>query len=114
VELRPDRLADSPRGPYEVTKRLAHNGHQYEYRIKSSREEHELAANESQLHSAPAEMKTRLPYREIVREKPQSVPERIAGLSIAKLIFASERHRRNSTFTKIRHRRNGITAKAPI
>jgi hypothetical protein len=32
-------------------------------------------------------MKTRLPYREIVREKPQSVPERIASLSIAKLIL---------------------------
>jgi hypothetical protein len=52
VQLRPDRLADAPRGPYEITKRLPHNGHEYEYRIKSQREEHERTAGESQLSGA--------------------------------------------------------------
>jgi hypothetical protein len=52
VELRRDRLADAPPGPYEVTKRLPHNGREYEYRIKSSREEHERTASESQLSGA--------------------------------------------------------------
>jgi hypothetical protein len=42
----------APRGPYEVTKRLPHNGQEYEYRIKSQHEEHERIARESQLSSA--------------------------------------------------------------
>jgi hypothetical protein len=42
----------APAGAYEITKRLPHNGQEYEYRIKSAREEHERIARESQLTSA--------------------------------------------------------------
>jgi len=54
VQFRPDRKdqGSAARGPYEVTKRLPHDGHEYEYRIKSQREEHERIAKESQLSSA--------------------------------------------------------------
>ena len=52
VQFRPDRFSDAPRGPYELTKRLPHNGTEYEYRIKSAHEEHERIAKEKQLSSA--------------------------------------------------------------
>jgi hypothetical protein len=54
VQFRPDRgdLGSAARGLYQVTKRLPHNGHDYEYRIKSQHEEHERIAKEGQLSSA--------------------------------------------------------------
>jgi hypothetical protein len=54
VQFHPDRKdqGSAARGPYEVTKRLPHNGREYEYRIKSQYEEHERIAMESQLSSA--------------------------------------------------------------
>ena len=54
VQFNPDRgeRFTAPAGPYEVTKKLPHNGHEYEYRIKSAREQHERTARESQLSSA--------------------------------------------------------------
>jgi hypothetical protein len=54
VQFNPDRneRLSAPSGAYEVTKKLPHNGHEYEYRIKSSREEHERTASESQLSGA--------------------------------------------------------------
>jgi hypothetical protein len=47
---RGERFA-APSGAYEVTKKLPHNGREYEYRIKSAREGHERTARESQLSS---------------------------------------------------------------
>jgi hypothetical protein len=38
-----------PGGVYAVTKQLPHNGTEFEYRIKSAREEHERVAGESEL-----------------------------------------------------------------
>jgi hypothetical protein len=54
VQFHPDRKdqGSAARGLYQVTKRLPHNGQDYEYRIKSQREEHERIAMESQLSSA--------------------------------------------------------------
>jgi hypothetical protein len=54
VQFNPDRNERSaaPSGLYEVTKRLPHNGQEYEYRIKSAREEHERTAKESQLSTS--------------------------------------------------------------
>jgi hypothetical protein len=54
VQFHPDRKdqGSAARGPYEVTKRLPHNGREFEYRIKSQYEEHERIAMESQLSSA--------------------------------------------------------------
>ncbi len=54
VQFHPDRgeRASAPPGLYEVTKQLPHNGHEYEYGIKSQYEEHERIAMESQLSSA--------------------------------------------------------------
>ena len=52
VQFRPGPHSDAPRGTYEVTKRLPHNGQEYEYRIKSSQEQHERTAKESQLSGA--------------------------------------------------------------
>jgi hypothetical protein len=54
VHFHPDRgeRASAPPGLYEVTKQLPHDGHGYEYRIKSAHEEHERTAKESQLSSA--------------------------------------------------------------
>jgi hypothetical protein len=51
VWYQPDRneLANAKSGVYEVTKKLPHNGGEYEYRIKSQHEEHERIARESQL-----------------------------------------------------------------
>jgi hypothetical protein len=49
VQFKPDERTAAPRGSYEVTKQLPHNGHEYEYRIKSVQEEHERTARESQL-----------------------------------------------------------------
>jgi hypothetical protein len=40
-----------PGGAYEVTKQLPHNGREFEYRIKSTNEEHERVAGESELRS---------------------------------------------------------------
>jgi hypothetical protein len=50
VQFNPDRgeRFTAPSG----AKRLPHNGQEYEYRIKSAREEHERTARESQLSSA--------------------------------------------------------------
>jgi hypothetical protein len=39
-------------GVYEVTKRLPHNGREFEYRIKSASEEHERVALESEMTKA--------------------------------------------------------------
>ena len=52
MQFEPDERTAAPRGSYEVTKQLPHNGHEYEYRIKSAQEEHERTARESQLSSA--------------------------------------------------------------
>jgi hypothetical protein len=54
VQFHPDRNErfTAPAGAYEITKRLPFNGQEYEYRIKSAREEHERIARESQLSSA--------------------------------------------------------------
>jgi hypothetical protein len=54
VQFNPHRAerTSAPSGAYEVTKKLPHNGHEYEYRIKSVREEHERSARESQLSGA--------------------------------------------------------------
>jgi hypothetical protein len=41
-----------PGGLYDVTKLLPHNGHEFEYRIKSASEEHERVARESELTRA--------------------------------------------------------------
>jgi hypothetical protein len=41
-----------PLAAYEITKRLPHNGQEYEYRIKSAQEGYERIARESQLTSA--------------------------------------------------------------
>jgi hypothetical protein len=52
VILRPSANRNVPGGVYEVTKQLPHNGHEFEYRIKSSNELHERVAQESELTSA--------------------------------------------------------------
>jgi hypothetical protein len=54
VHFHPDRAerTTAPPGLYEVTKQLPHDGHEYEYRIKSQYEGHERIAMESQLSSA--------------------------------------------------------------
>ena len=49
VSLRPVVSRNVPGGAYEVTKKLPHNGHEFEYRIKSASEEHERIALESEL-----------------------------------------------------------------
>jgi hypothetical protein len=41
-----------PGGAYEVTKRLPHNGREFEYRVKSASEEHERVVGESELTRA--------------------------------------------------------------
>jgi hypothetical protein len=52
VTLRPAISRNVPGGVYEVTKQLPHNGHEFEYRIKSANEEHERVARESELTKA--------------------------------------------------------------
>jgi hypothetical protein len=54
VQFSPNRneRTSAPSGAYEVTKKLPHNGQEFEYRIKSAREEYERTARESQLKSA--------------------------------------------------------------
>jgi hypothetical protein len=53
VYLRPDRGDPyAPRGTYEITKQLPHDGLEFVYRIKSVHEEHERIARESQLRIA--------------------------------------------------------------
>ena len=53
VQFNPNRNERfTPAGAYEVTKKLPHNGQEYEYRVKSAREQHERIAKESQLSSA--------------------------------------------------------------
>jgi hypothetical protein len=56
VQFHPNRNErfTAPGGAYEITKRLPHNGQEYEYRIKSPQEGHERTARESQLTSAEA------------------------------------------------------------
>ncbi len=56
VQFHPNRNErfTAPGGAYEITKRLPHNGQEYEYRIKSAQEGHERTARESQLTSAQA------------------------------------------------------------
>ena len=49
VSLRRAVSRNVPGGAYEVTKRLPHNGREFEYRIKSVNEEHERVAGESEL-----------------------------------------------------------------
>jgi hypothetical protein len=44
-----DDAMQLPGGLYEVTKRLPHNGREFEYRIKSVNEPHERVAGESEL-----------------------------------------------------------------
>jgi hypothetical protein len=39
-------------GIYQVTKQLPHNGHEFEYHIKSANEQHERVARESELTKA--------------------------------------------------------------
>ena len=46
------RNRNVPGGVYEITKLLPHNGSEFEYRIKSSSEEHERVARESELTRA--------------------------------------------------------------
>jgi hypothetical protein len=52
VMLKPAISRNVPGGVYEVTKRLPHNGREYEYRIKSANEEHERIAGEGELTKA--------------------------------------------------------------
>ncbi len=49
VTIRPSLSRNVPGGVYEVTKQLPHNGHEFEYRIKSVNEPHERVARESEL-----------------------------------------------------------------
>ena len=62
VQFHPNRNErfTAPGGAYEITKRLPHNGQEYECRIKSAQEGYERTAGESQLtsvSSAPASAK---------------------------------------------------------
>jgi hypothetical protein len=52
VIVRPAISRNVPGGVYEVTKRLPHNGREFEYRIKSANEEHERVVRESELTKA--------------------------------------------------------------
>jgi hypothetical protein len=52
VILRPAISRNVPRGVYEVTKQLPHDGREFEYRIKSANEEHERVALEGELTKA--------------------------------------------------------------
>jgi len=52
VMLRPAVSRNVPGGAYEVTKQLPHNGHEFEYRIKSASESHERVTRESELTKA--------------------------------------------------------------
>jgi hypothetical protein len=49
VTIRPSLSRNVPGGVYGVTKQLPHNGHEFEYRIKSVSEPHERVARESEL-----------------------------------------------------------------
>jgi hypothetical protein len=49
VAIKPALSRHMPGGVYEVTKQLPHNGHEFEYRIKSVNEPHERVARESEL-----------------------------------------------------------------
>ncbi len=80
VQFNPDRgeRTTAPRGSYEVTKRLPHNGQEYEYRIKSPHEEHERTARESQLSRARWQSGSHEALRS--RTRYPSNPELEAGL----------------------------------
>jgi hypothetical protein len=52
VYLAPVISRNVPGGACEVTKRLPHNGREFEYHIKSANEEHERVARESDLTKA--------------------------------------------------------------
>jgi hypothetical protein len=71
VQFNPDRNErfSAPGGAYEITKRLPYNGQEYEYRIKSAREEHERTARESQLSTGDRSDVARV---ESARPKPPS------------------------------------------
>jgi hypothetical protein len=49
VYVTPSMRRNVPGGAYAVTKRLPHNGHEFEYRIKGANEEHERVVRESEL-----------------------------------------------------------------
>ena len=52
VMVNPAFSRNVPGGAYEVTKRLPHNGREFEYRVKSASEEHERVVGESELTRA--------------------------------------------------------------
>ena len=52
VLLQPSVPRQVPGGAYEITKRLPHNGTEFEYRIKSATEPHERVVRESELTKA--------------------------------------------------------------
>ena len=52
VYVRPAISRNLPGGAYIVTKQLPYNGREFEYRIKSASEEHELVVGESALTKA--------------------------------------------------------------
>ena len=52
VMVKPAFSRNVPGGAYEVTKRLPHNGREFEYRVKSASEEHERVVGESELTRA--------------------------------------------------------------
>ena len=52
VMVKPAFSRNVPGGAYEVTKRLPHNGREFEYRVKSASEEHERVVRESELTRA--------------------------------------------------------------
>jgi hypothetical protein len=72
VQFHPNRNErfTAPGGAYEITKRLPHNGQEYEYRIKSAHEGHERTAMESQLTSleAGAPVPAKPPRRPVKRK----------------------------------------------
>ena len=67
---RNERFA-APGGAYEITKRLPHNGQEYEYRIKSAQEGYERTAVESQLTSLSSEP---APAKPAAKTLPRSRP----------------------------------------
>jgi hypothetical protein len=52
VYLAPAINRNVPGGAYEVTKQLPHNGREFEYHVKSAKEEHGRVAQESDLRKA--------------------------------------------------------------
>jgi hypothetical protein len=52
VQVMPAISRYVPGGAYEVTKKLPHNGREFEYRVKSASEQHERVMRESELTKA--------------------------------------------------------------